>query len=344
MNATATAEKKYGYLDPDVAAASGQLASSEAAGRVRWNGREVLAQTTEIVGATWGEAHRNVLIAMSMTYVARGDDGKASTSVARLAKLIYGDSAGGREYRKVTDAILDLFRGEITVSGYDPMTGEQTEGLYSRSRLLIDIKWHDEVEKIREGELTDPAEIARRLGGTRGEDTIYWRFHPEYARRLEDKDVISLDWNCLRELHGVAQSLWIQLSAPRFGFKPIVDRPGWEAAEVLLDEETYRAFGVHASEDRFRRRTLNQAGERIVATDPSYEVFQAEGGRNRPSVLRIVRRIGTGGIVGAVTIEDVDGNAVTSNYWPPRGSELADVEERRNRTAERARRKRAAAA
>ena len=125
MSTRAVQDKTYGYLDPDVAAASGQLASAEAPGRVRWNGREVLAQTTEIVGATWGEAHRNVLIAMSMTYVARGDDGKASTSISALARVIYGESAGGREYKKVADAILDLFRGEITVSGYDPMTGER---------------------------------------------------------------------------------------------------------------------------------------------------------------------------------------------------------------------------
>lgn len=336
-------EKTYGYLDPDVAAASGQLSAPEAPGRVRWNGREVLAQTTEIVGATWGEAHRNVLIAMSMTYVARGEDGKASTSISALARLIYGASAGGREYKKVADAILDLFRGEITVSGYDPLTGEQTEGIYSRSRLLIDIKWHDDLEKIREGEITDPSEIARRLGGMRGEDTIRWRFHPVYAQRLEDKDVLSLDWDCLRQLHGVAQSLWIQLSAPRFQFTPIVDRPGWEQAEVLLDEQTYHAFGVHASEDRFRRRTLNQAGERIVATDDAYEVFEAEGGRNRPSVLRIVRRCAAGAIASAIPIDDLV-DEERNGYWPPRGSELRDVEARRKRTAERARSKRAAAA
>lgn len=243
------------------------------------------------------------------------------------------------------DAILDLFRGEITVSGYDPLTGEQTEGMYHRSRLLIDIKWHDDIEKIREGEITDPGEIARRLGGTRGEDTISWRFHPNYAQRLEEKDVLSLDWECLRQLHGVAQSLWIQLAAPRFQFQPIADRPGWEQAEVLLDEQAYHAFGVHASEDRFRRRTLNQAGERIVATDPAYAVFEAEGGRNRPSVLRVVRRRGTGAIAEPVAIADPnDGSELRSDYWPPRGSEWREVEERRERRRVRSRSRRAVAA
>ena len=138
--------------------------------------------------------------------------------------------------------------------------------------------------------------------------------------------MLSLDWECLRQLHGVAQSLWIQLAAPRFEFTPIADRPGWEQAEVLLDEHAYHAFGVHASEDRFRRRTLNQAGERIVASDPAYEVFEAEGGRNRPSVLRVVRRCGTGAIAGPVTIEDPStGSTLRSDYWPPRGSEWRDV-------------------
>lgn len=287
-------EPRVGYLDPDVAAGVGQL-SRGPAGRVRINGREVLASTTQLVGATWGEVHRTVLIAMTVKYLDDGGrSGVAGGSVSSLARLIYGRGAGGDAYRKIAHAIHDLYAGELTIEGFDTVTGQAAPGMYSRTRLLIDLSWHKELERVFKGTLRGRSDIGRRLGGARGADTFRWRFHPTYAERLRSAEVVSLDWERLRGLRGVAQSLWIQLSAPRFEFRAVLERPEFERLELLLDEQTYQAFGIHACQDRDRRRTLNQAGERITAIDPSYETFEAHGGRGSPSRLLVLRRTGAG--------------------------------------------------
>lgn len=286
-------EHRLGYLDPDVAASVGQLAGGPP-GRVRLNGREILASTTRIVGATWGETHRDVLIALTMLYLESGQDGIAEASVTKLANLIYGNGAGGDAYKVIAHAAHDLYRGELTIEGFDVTTGQRSPGVYSRTRLLIDLVWHEHLERIFQGTLRGRSDIGRQIGGSRGHNTMRWRFHPAYADRIKTAEVVSLDWDRLRALHGVAQSLWIQLSAPRFQFAPLLDRPGFERLELLLDEQAYQAFGIYASQDRDRRRTLNRAGGRIMDVDPAYETFEAHGGKNLSSRLFVVRRAGAG--------------------------------------------------
>jgi|APFre7841882630_1041343.scaffolds.fasta_scaffold13198_3 hypothetical protein len=284
---------QVGYLDPDVAASVSQLAGGPA-GRVRLNGREILASTTRIVGATWGETHRHVLIALTMFYVESGRDGIAEASLTKLARLIYGSGAGGEAYRLIARAAHDLFRGELTIEGFDVTTGQPTPGVYSRTRLLIDLVWNEDLERIFEGKLRGRDGIGQRIGGARGQSTMRWRFHPAYAERIQTAEVVSLDWDRLRSLHGVAQSLWIQLAAPRFQFTPLLERPQFEGLELLLDESAYQAFGIHASQDRDRRRTLNRAGERIMNADPAYERFEAHAAKSAPGRLVVVRRAGAG--------------------------------------------------
>jgi len=46
--------------------------------------------------------------------------------------------------------------------------------------------------------------------------------------------------------------------------------------------------------ERDRRRTLNQAGERIVGIDPAYLAVEAHGGKRTASRLMVVRRAGAG--------------------------------------------------
>jgi hypothetical protein len=284
---------RVGYLDPDVAAGVGQFGVGPP-GRVRLNGREILASTTRVVGATWGETHRNVLIALTMMYVGGGHDGIAGASLTKLARLIYGDAAGGGVYRMIALAAIDLYRGELTIEGFDVTTGQPVEGVYSRTRLLIDLVWHEQLEKSLAGTLKGRELIGRQIGAAHGQETMRWRFHPAYAERIHSAEVVSLDWERLRALRGVAQSLWIQLSAPRFQFAPLLERPGFERLELPLDEATYQAFGVHASQDRDRRRTLNHAGQRIMEIDPAYELFEAHGGKMTPGRLLVVRATGAG--------------------------------------------------
>jgi hypothetical protein len=47
---------------------------------------------------------------------------------------------------------------------------------------------------------------------------------------------------------------------------------------------------VRAAADAARRRTLNDAGERVCAADKSFVAFEAHGGRGVESFLRILRR------------------------------------------------------
>ncbi len=282
-----------GYLDPDVAASVGQLVGPSP-GRVRVNGREVLASTTQLVGAEWGETHRNVLIALTMTYVERGKNGIAEASLGKVARVMYGWDAGGEQYKAIAQAIADLHDGKLTIADFDVTTGEPAPGMYSSTHLLIDLVWHKDLERVFEGKLRGREDIGRQLGAVRGRNTIRWRFHPGYAERVDSAEVISLDWDRLRALRGVAQGLWIQLSAPRFPFAPVLEQPGHERLELTLDPAAYQAFGISARQERDCRRTLNCAGERIVDADPAYELFEAHGGRNTPSRLVVVRRAGAG--------------------------------------------------
>src|SRR3954468_1089052 len=73
-------------------------------------------------------------------------------------------------------------------------------------------------------------------------------------------------------------------------FRPLPGQPDHEWMEISLTTEAYQALGVHAAEERDRRRTLNQAGRRILDVDRTYVVFEAHGGSRRRSWLRIVRR------------------------------------------------------
>ncbi len=258
------------------------------------NGREVLASTTQLVGAKWGETHRNVLIAMTMMYIENGEKGIAETSLGKLARIMYGLGAGGEMYKAIAQAIGDLHDGKLTIADFDVTTGESAPGMYSSTHLITSLVWHKDLERVFQGKLRTREEIGRALGAVRGRDTIRWRFDPGYAERIDTAEVISLDWDRLRSLHGVAQSLWIQLSAPRFQFSPLLEDSESERLELPLDKRAYQAFGISASQERDCRRTLNSAGERILLADPAYETFEAHGGRNVPSRLLVVRRAGAG--------------------------------------------------
>ncbi len=60
--------------------------------------------------------------------------------------------------------------------------------------------------------------------------------------------------------------------------------------EIQLTIEHCNALGVHNSNDAGRRRTLNEAGERVCAVDRSFKSFEAHGGRGQDSFLRVIRK------------------------------------------------------
>ena len=290
--------ERRGYLEANIAAASGQL-GGRSPGRLVVNSREVLASTARVVGATLGEMHFNTFVALTMVYLHEGapDDGAGAATLGRLHRLVHGEvsrhgrsTKGGRAYLAIVNALEDLFEAKITVQGYDTVTGRLTPGGFSKTRLLVDLFWDEDLERARQGALEDRNELAARLGAKRADNTVRWRFHQAYVARIRAGDLVTLDWEMLRALRGVAKTLWLQLSTPRFLFRPVPEQPDHEWIEIPLTSEGYQALGVHATEERDRRRTLNQAGRRILEVDPTYIMFEAHGGPRRPSVLRIVRR------------------------------------------------------
>jgi hypothetical protein len=291
--------ERCGYLEANIAATAGQL-GGRPPGRLLVNSREVLASTARVVGATLGEMHFNTFVALTMVYVREGapDDGAGAATLGRLHRLVHGEvsrhgrsTKGGRAYLAIVNALEDLFEAKLTVQGYDTVTGRLTPGGFSKTRLLVDLFWDEDLERARQGALEGRNELAARLGAKRADnDTVRWRFHQAYVARIRAGDLVTLDWEKLRALRGVAKTLWLQLSAPRFMFRPVPGQPDHEWIEIPLTTEGHQALGVHATEERDRRRTLNQAGRRILEVDPTYVVFDAHGGPRRPSALRIVRR------------------------------------------------------
>jgi len=79
-------------------------------------------------------------------------------------------------------------------------------------------------------------------------------------------------------------------TSPRVPYRPVLERRGeLEMVEIPLTLEHCHALGVRASTDAARRRTFNEAGERVCAADKSFVAFEAHGGRGRDSFLRIIR-------------------------------------------------------
>jgi hypothetical protein len=281
-----------GYLEANIAATAGQL-SSPRAGRVVIDGREVLASTAQVVGAELGEVHFNTFIAQTMLYVNAGmpPNGAGAATLGELHATIHGPGAtkGGRAYASIVRALNDLYEASITVSGYNSVTRQLEEGTYSKTRLLVDLAWHEALEEVRRGQLDDRA-LGALLGRARlGSKTVHWVFHHRYVEQIRAGELVSLDWERLRSLRGVAKTLWLQLAAPRFEFARFRERPDLEWIAIPLSPHAYDAFNVRATEPAARRRTLLQAGERIMKVDPRYVCFELASGRGER--LQIVRRV-----------------------------------------------------
>jgi hypothetical protein len=63
-----------------------------------------------------------------------------------------------------------------------------------------------------------------------------------------------------------------------------------ELVEIPLTLDHCHALGVYNNNDAGRRRTLNEAGERVCAVDRSFQSFEARGVRGQDSFLRVVRK------------------------------------------------------
>lgn len=283
-------------MDEDAAAAAGQLFGSGPSGVLVIDGNELLQSTARVVGAQLGELHFKVWMAIITLHVAAGmpQDGKVTTTIGELARIVWGDKErGGSNTKKLLKVIQDLRAASFTVPGYDLVNQRPADG-YSLSSLLITVYVHPTMMSAYTGEhQLDRSAFGRELG-RRDRGTIAWQLHPEYVERLARSDLRTFDWTKAQALRGIGLSLWLQFSSPRVPYRPCFgSSEGLEVVEVPLTPDHCYALGVRASADAARRRTLNDAGMRVLAVDSGFHEIAALGGRGKPSFLRVVRQART---------------------------------------------------
>ena len=307
-----------GWMDEDAAAAAGQLFGDGPRGVLVIDARQLLTSTARVVGAQLGALHFKTWMALVTLHVAHGmpEDGKATSSIGELARLIYGadTTRGGNNTRHLLRAIFDLRQAQFTVPGYDMVNQRPAAGV-SDTSLLINLYVDATILKAYNAPGAhgiDRAEFGKHLGA-RSRETIAWRLHPDYTHRLAESDLRRFDWTKAQQLRGVAMALWMVFSSERVPYRRVFDATeDIETVEVPLTIEHCNALGVRAGADAARRRTLNDAGRRVCEADRSFIEFQAHGGRGRPSFLRVVRR--------------AQGSALDRPFAEPDGAQLTLAE------------------
>jgi hypothetical protein len=286
-----------GWMDEDAAAAAGQLFGSGPSGLLVIDSRELLASTARVVGAQLGEIHFKAWMALITLHVAHGmpEDGKGSTTLGEFASIVWGDEknrGGGKDSRQLLRALSDLRSAQFTLPGYDFAT-QKPAAAVSDTSLLINLMIDETILRNyqRPRELSQ-YEIGKATGG-KSRGTLGWRLHPDYTQHLAGSDLRRFDWSKAHRLRGSALTLWMVFSSPRVPYRPMLGSArdhDLEVVEVPLTVEHCHSLGVTSSADAGRRRTINQAGERVCETDRSFVAFEAHGGRGKDSFLRVVRR------------------------------------------------------
>jgi hypothetical protein len=291
-------------MDDDVASAASQLFGSGPRGLLVIDARELLTSTARVVGATLGELHFKAWMALITIHVAGGmpEDGWGSSALGEFGRIVWGPekTCGGKETRQLLRALIELREARFTVPGYD-LRRQQPAAALSDTSLLINLVVDEAILRAyeesggRRGEKPEDlhrrrVEMGRALGAKR-RGTLSWRLHPDYTQRLAEADLRRFDWSKAQQLRGVALALWMVFTSPRVPYRALLGERGeLEMVEVPLIPEHCQALGVRAAADAARRRTLNDAGERVCAADKSFVAFEAHGGRGVESFLRIVRR------------------------------------------------------
>jgi hypothetical protein len=284
-----------GWMDDDVASAATQLFGSGPSGLLVIDARELLSSTARVVGAQLGELHFKSLMALITLHVANGmpEDGRGATTAGELSRMMWGEDRerGGSNTKKLLRTLFDLRQAQFTVPGYDMVNHRPAAGV-SDTSLLINLFVDETILKAYAEAGThklDRADFGKALGAKR-RGTIAWRLHPDYTQRLAESDLRRFDWTKAQQLRGVALALWMVFTSPRVPYRPVFERPGeLEIVEIPLTLEHCYALGVQNAADAGRRRTLNEAGQRVCAADKSFVAFEAHGGRGRDSFLRIIR-------------------------------------------------------
>lgn len=281
-------------MEGNLAAVVGQFQiTDDLPSSLRVDSRELLASTTRLLGARLGEIEIDTYLATTARYVELGKpaDGKCHSTILALAKTLYNGEVGGANRAQVSKALINLYRVEIQMAGIWAGTDDFDEAFLNFERILNNLRFHEQINKGRRArDLLDPAII-----GAQRDSTVHWQFADWHVQQIRNGYWIELDWDRLRSLSGAAKMLWLILSAPRFQFRPSAEGTDLEELCVPLSPEAYRALGIRASRPRDCRRTLDEAGQRVVAVDHTYVDFSIGPDPRAPRerVLRVLRRRNT---------------------------------------------------
>ncbi|MGI8622319.1 MAG: hypothetical protein ACR2NB_02260 [Solirubrobacteraceae bacterium] len=263
-------------IEGNVAAVLGQFQGGDVSPLVL-DSRELLADTTRVVGARLGEVEVDTYVAICTLYAEQGmrDDGWGSATKGQLARRLYGQSGGGAR-EQVHKALDNLHSLRITIGGYDAEADEFRPSMVSKEHLLRRVVYDDVIEARRAGAPSYSAVAA----GAKRDSTVKWQFETWHVRQLQHGYWVGLDWEKLLKLNSTAKLLWIFFQSPRVPFTAI--DADHETLFVPLSRETYSALGINCARPRDNKAALIRAGRAVVKVDDLYTEFTVAPDPARP--------------------------------------------------------------
>lgn len=216
-----------------------------------------------------------------------GADGRCSASMRRVAKLVWprSPSSGGKTNRMLRQVFDALYEFSLTAEDFDVVTGTLRKGALSKARLLTELSYDRDLRLGESREPYDATASGRATGGLR-DQSLSWRFADRYVEHARAGGLLALDLERLSALDGVAKTLWVQMSTPRFPFRTLDGDRRLQTCSIELSAGNLTALGILSANPKQQRRTLRAAGSRIVEADHGYVDVDVD---SRANVLRIVR-------------------------------------------------------
>ncbi len=253
-------------------------------------------------GAVLGADEADVLTWVMARWARTGAsaDGVVRTTLYEMTRALYGERRiGGRDVKRVSKAIDNLFWASITVTDFaEPAAngdGEALPTLFSDRRLVVQVDYGAELKRLRDGESVE----AHVIGGLRDE-TLVLHLAPWLIKRLEEDRLRAwLDWPVQRALGaGMGKRLWFYIESMP-GYEPLPDAPEYEMAVLDLAEDVYAELGANCKERWDNRKSVRRGMARVLEEDQRYVALLPDSnigcelivGRGMtPDRLRVVRK------------------------------------------------------
>lgn len=248
---------------------------------------DMLGRPVRVRGAKMTAHHMLVLGTIVSQWQASGTpDGTVALSRLRIAKIMWGDNAGGRETRKVSQIINDLFDAEVQFVGFDAelqddvmnrrrlLTGTITHpdlASASQQRLLAAESGEDDVIDGSPGASVDSprsSAVGQSAYGTmKGQATLLVELPTWMRKNAKAGHVAEINQRAAVHLRGRAQALFMTLYA--LAYTPDPDDATLEGVLLAVTEPVADQLGLPASMSR-RREALHRACVSLNKSDNAY--------------------------------------------------------------------------